>query len=371
MGPYWYLLLCVVLSACTSSSADRGPSPDARPIVFRNPPEVKEGSGSAAGCEGVTAHGECQDGVAISCDIDRGLLQRVDCKALGEACVLDTARGAVCADFGPGGSSPCGDTGVSEEGFCSGTTAVYCDTSGSSPVTRTWNCELSGMSCRISECADGAFCCDGAAATSCGALTFDGVCDGDVARWCGPTGPKSLDCAAQGQTCQIDVCAQGAYCCGSTSDADQCAQIGWDGVCSNNTVQFCFDGNVIEHECTDGKTCQVDSCQSGAACCNPPAQDECSQIGWAGVCDGNTVRFCAGQDILEIACGAEETCQVDACGSGANCCADPCATVGATGTCDGDVLTFCLGGEVTDIDCAADGKSCEVDSCVAGLAECC
>ncbi len=274
--------------ACSTSigGAQEGTT-DARSIDYRELPDPKEGTGTSPGCEGVTARGECQQGSAVYCDLDRGRLRRVDCEALGQSCILDISRGAVCKNLeeqdpaGPGASA-CSDTGISEQGFCtSAGEAVYCDTSGSAPVTRTWNCTAAGMTCGIDNCAHGAFCCDADGSTAGNlcegtGLDFNGFCDGEVAKWCSDSvGPQEKDCTATGQKCEFDTCATGAYCCGEvetpgggTTPEEECAAIGFAGVCDDDaTLRYCFQDEIQVVTCPSGRTCQVDACINGAGCC--------------------------------------------------------------------------------------------------------
>ncbi len=396
-----YALLVVLLAGCSTTI---GESPqgtaDARPIDFREPPEPKEGSGTAPGCEGVTARGECQDGMAVYCDLERGRLRKVPCEDAGQNCILDVARGAVCQKLdeedtgsGSGAASACTDTGISETGFCtSAGAAVYCDTTGSAPVTRSWDCASAGMTCGVGQCADGAYCCGDAAtpppAGQCGSLDFNGICENGTAKWCDPvSGVKTKNCTAIGQRCEEDTCATGAYCCGAVTDGgttpeSECAQIGFAGVCSNNkTVRYCFQDQIQNATCSGNKTCQVDKCMPGAGCCDPvttpPPVNECTTIGFDGICpDANTIRFCTGTtdaDIVQFTCPTNKSCQVDKCGTGAFCCdnVDPCANLDAVGECVGDTLRYCTSGTLHESNCAATGKSCEVDTCFSGFAECC
>lgn len=393
-------LLAILLAGCSSTIGESSEgTADARPIDFREPPEPKEGSGTRPGCEGVTARGECQQGTAVYCDLDRGRLRQVDCEALGQNCIVDIGRGAVCKTVeedtgeGSGAASACSDTGISETGFCSSEgAAVYCDTSGAAPVTRTWDCASEGMTCGVGECAEGAFCCGGTSpeeGPDCGSLDFLGTCDGDTARWCDPNeGPKDKDCAATGQRCEVDTCAFGAFCCGEvtdtgggTSEAAECAALGFEGECSDNlTVRFCSSDEIVEVTCSGTRTCQVDACINGAGCCEPPADppaNECGTLGFEGECtaDGE-VRFCDGttdDDIVQFSCATDTTCQIDVCGDGAYCCpeVDPCDGLDAVGVCDGDTLKYCTNGNYTETDCTTDGKTCQVDTCFSGFANCC
>jgi hypothetical protein len=185
--------------------------------------------------------------------------------------------------------------GVSELGYCSGSTAIWCDPSTGQIIT--WNCNLDGYTCGEWDCADGAYCCGQTPETpmmdmaspaepspECTYLGYSGACDGDTATWCDNGTVYRIDCTARGQGCAVDSCASGAYCCDSTTSTT-----------------------------TPPTTDTPDMSQ--------PAQTECDLIGFAGVCDGNVVRYCSGGEIKTIDCTANaETCGVGTCGSGANCC---------------------------------------------------
>tara|TARA_R110002096_G_scaffold16898_10_gene58009 strand:+ start:20094 stop:21287 length:1194 start_codon:yes stop_codon:yes gene_type:complete len=394
-----YLAFLTILLATACSSKIGNPqegATDARPIDFRDPPEPKEGSGTSPGCEGVTARGECQQGSAVYCDLDRGRLRRVDCEALGQNCILDISRGAICKSLeeqdtgaGSGAASQCSDTGISEKGFCtSAGEAVYCDTSGTEAVTRTWDCSAAGKTCGVDSCADGAFCC-GEGTTSpeggmCAAsgLDFDGVCEGDTAKWCSETsGPQQKDCSATGQRCEVDTCATGAYCCGAVSTTgnmtpeQECAAIGFEGICLNDTsFRYCSDGALEEVTCFGATTCQVDACFNGAGCCAPAGEPvtECEIIGFDGICEGNTLKYCVDEEdgVEEELCGTGTICEVDDVGF-AECVEeiDPCADLGFEGICaDATTLHYCIGDELTVVDCTVNSVTCEVDG--EGYADC-
>jgi hypothetical protein len=314
------LVLLVPLGCGPSGSAD---APDAAPIRIKEPPGSKQGNETAPGCDGVPQRGECKDGVAIYCDVtnpEQGEIRRIDCKARGSACVVDTGggRGAICSDIaGTGTGGPC-DSGVDYHGFCANTTAVWCDEEAA--MTLAWECSSDGLQCQVDTCADGAYCCTasgGGQNGACGGLDFFGECggpNGQTARWCGADGLHEINCAAQGKTCEVNSCATGAYCCG------ECETLGLGGACEGNTVRYCENGTIREYSCSQGESCQVGTCFWGAECCE--AEDECATIGAAGVCDGNTVRYCLSGEIMTDNCTAQgKTCQVDTCSPGlADCC---------------------------------------------------
>ena len=402
-----FALLIILLAGCSTSIGDSQEGvADARPIDFRETPDQKEGAGTAPGCDGVTARGECQQGTAVYCDLERGRKRTVDCQALAQDCILDIGRGAVCKSLqedtseGGGAASPCKDTGISEIGFCTADgTAVYCDTSGTEPITRTWDCPTENKTCAVgqADCATGAFCCgDGTTpepeVTDCGAVTLQGTCEGDVAVWCGQySGMHMDDCAAENKRCEENTCASGAYCCGTTSEATpeqlQCAELGFAGECNpaGTVASWCSNDEIKTKTCEGGQTCQVDACLTGAWCCDPPAPpaaNECSMLGYAGECkDATTVRFCVGTedtDIIEFSCSGTKTCQVDESGD-ANC-KEPaglCPGAGAAGICDGTVLKYCTGTDLAteyEYDCATNTGSattCKVNDCYSAGAGCC
>lgn len=252
------------------------------PPKVKTPPAPKDGSSTVAGCDGITEAGSCVDGVATYCDLETGELRRKDCKALGKSCVVDGARGAMCdtVDPGAGGGgegeeTPCTDTGVTVYGSCGGP-------------------------------------------------------DGQTAVWCDPGSEQTIvwDCAADGLTCSLDECTTGAFCCGATlpppPEQNECPDLGFEGECAGNTARWCDGDQLIEKACSNGQTCQVDACAEGAFCCDPPEapQSECDRLGIRGECtaDGHP-RWCSNGEIEEVTCAAGKTCQVDACGDGAFCCA--------------------------------------------------
>jgi hypothetical protein len=384
--------IAIGLAACNtgpSGPGDGEPGADASPIKVKTPPQPKEGTGTNDACEGVTARGECREGVAVYCDLQREAIRKIDCKAQSRDCLVDSGRGAICKELAGSGAPPpdpsseC-ESGVTPAGFCTGTTAVWCDET--SKQTVAWDCATENLTCQTNACRDGSYCCtadggdppstgDGGTTDECNGLDFDGVCDGDVAKWCQNGKPQQLDCNGLDKRCEVDTCAQGAFCCGSTTTSE-CDQLGLEGECNGNTLRFCLSGNIFEASCVGSDTCQEDTCFSGAACCPPTELDECQTLGFDGVCDGETVRYCDGEQIIEYDCLSNEACEVDTCFSGgAECCEQElseCEIVGVEGVCEGNTLKYCSGDNLTVRDCTATGKTCDPDGCFdSGLANCC
>jgi hypothetical protein len=112
----------------------------------------------------------------------------------------------------------------------------------------------------------------------CTMLGYAGTCSGQHARWCSGGQVFDIDCATRGQGCMVDTCAQGAYCCDAPSLPDmtppatapsECDRLGLAGECTGQTARWCSGGQIIEVDCAGrSQTCEVDTCASGAYCCS-------------------------------------------------------------------------------------------------------
>ncbi len=239
------------------------------PPMIKEPPSPKDNS-TAAGCDGVTASGTCDDGVATTCDVEAGELRRKDCKALGKTCVVDTQSGAKCETVGSGGGGTggaCGN-GVTNEGTCGGETATWCD-------------ELSGQ----------------------------------TIVW---------DCASEGKMCRTDcqtasgTAIPGAFCCGAGGapppPSNECPALGFEGECNGTTeARWCNGDTLVEQQCTDGKVCVIDA--AVGAICRAPVASECDTLGFEGRCVGGKPRWCSGGEVMEVTCGTGTQCEEN----GADC----------------------------------------------------
>src|SRR4029453_16482676 len=79
-------LAWIALGAC-GKGGDSGINPDSSPIKLKVPPVAKDGTSTVASCDGVTARGECRQGVATYCDLERETLRKIDCKAQNLDCL--------------------------------------------------------------------------------------------------------------------------------------------------------------------------------------------------------------------------------------------------------------------------------------------
>jgi hypothetical protein len=331
------IILWIALAAgCSPTGTIYADQQDAAPIKL--PPESKPGGDTAPGCNGVPASGRCEGGTAMYCDVAKEDLRQVDCRALGQECVVDPSKGAICQQVTSNGADPnqpCGGA-VDAKGYCAADgTALWCDVDNNQIVS--WNCGQNGLTCGVDACQSGAYCCANPETppqpTECDTLGFYGECAGDTARYCSNDTLIERDCAAQGKVCALDECATGAYCCTPPeSPVNECAELGVYGECGGaggNTVRYCIGDTVYENPCNTGAgfTCQLDICFSGAECCTQADYDtQCQAIGYYGTCtgqDNNVAMWCDTGENIRVDCTAiNQTCAIDQCATGAACC-DP------------------------------------------------
>jgi hypothetical protein len=288
----------------------------------KTPPVGTGGGPTASGCNGVTEKGRCEISdkgqVAVVCDVTGNKLQRFDCSAMQKVCVLDSTRGATCTTLPPppppprdmATTTPARDmattppprdmatapamcaSGVDYRGYCASATgtgapdtAIWCDPS--TGQTLVVSCAATGKTCQIDGCADGAYCCDSGVSVDmaqpatmdgeCDTLGYAGACASGHARWCSGGQVIDLDCGARAQDCAVDSCAQGAYCCDATTTNDtpdmttqsECDRLGVAGECAAGVARWCSGGQIVEIDCaSQAQTCEVDTCATGAYCCS-------------------------------------------------------------------------------------------------------
>lgn len=323
----WFIL-CV---GCSPTGSITGDQQDASPIKL--PPEGKPGGETAPGCDGVPAAGKCENGTAQYCDVANGTLRQVDCRALGQECVVSPSQGASClaiegATPNPGG--PC-DGVINDKGMCSANgTAIWCDAASNQIVA--WSCADDGLACGVDQCQSGAYCCAESPppVNECDTLGFYGECADQVARYCTSNNTLvEIDCQARGKVCALDECATGAYCCDPPQS--ECERLGVYGECggtTGNTARYCIGQTLYERDCgTD--ICVLDVCFNGADCCTQAEYDYVCQ-GWDyyGACagrTGNTVVWCDTQGVIQRQECEDfgQVCAIDQCGTGAQCCDAP------------------------------------------------
>jgi hypothetical protein len=143
-----------------------------------------------------------------------------------------------------------------------------------------------------------------------------------------------------GKTCQVDKCADGAYCCDDTPTINECDRLGYLGECDllgDNAYSYCASGSIKGANCdavTPGYVCRYTGPDGRVTCDAPPREDICdgvTGIGYNGECDttNNIARYCSGGVYKEINCNIDvgSKCQPidssDSCADHAACCKRP------------------------------------------------
>ncbi|MEM6289945.1 MAG: hypothetical protein AAGA54_01730 [Myxococcota bacterium] len=198
---------------------------------------------------------------------------------------------------------------------------------------------------------------DGAGtAPGCDGVTEAGTCSANAALYCDlQRGTLSrVDCAALGQDCVVDS-RRGATCITAPQNIPD------GGICAENIAFWSQDGILRRWDCSaEAAACQVDGCSAGAFCCTGdgtaddpgccnPADPTCTNP-----CpDGTDPELPPGEDPPEIPDDVD------------------CDAIGYEGICtaDGDVL-YCSGDSPVSYGCY-NGETCQVDTCAAGIAQCC
>jgi hypothetical protein len=94
-----------------------------------------------------------------------------------------------------------------------------------------------------------------ATAEPCGSLTYEGVCQGDVAQWCEDGELVTVDCAAKGETCGWDA-DEGYFDCIDTDDDLACGDgLTYEGRCVDGAVVWCHDGEIKTLQCKPENPC--------------------------------------------------------------------------------------------------------------------
>jgi MYXO-CTERM domain-containing protein len=182
---------------------------------------------------------------------------------------------------------------------------------------------------------NGGTCVDGTCQGGCGAITFEGCCEGTVTKWCDGSGNiVEQDCA---DNATAPLCGwlpdQNFYFCTTTTDVDPSGQFPY--LCPGACTPAC-----------EGRPCGVsDGCHGYCGC----AVGETCEAGQCVACTPNCVGRTCGDDGCGGSCGA--------CEAGLTCheygvCVDPCQGIGYEGCCQDEQVLWCSGGALATIDCA-------------------
>ena len=138
-----------------------------------------------------------------------------------------------------------------------------------------------------------------------------------------------------------------------------CGRITAEGDCMGEVAVRCEAETLVSERCEGGAACGWDEASERYGCITAP--DPCEGVSAEGRCDGEVATWCDRGVIRRRdcgACGSDLSCQRVAEVGGYYCDLDPCAGLDYLGECRGDVAVWCEGGEVQMQDCARQGLRC-------------
>jgi agmatine/peptidylarginine deiminase len=296
-----------------------------------------------------------------------------------------------CGDDGCGGScGTCSNGQTCTDGQCVCTPNCVNKTCGSDGCNGVCGTCAAGQTCTDSQCVT--------SNTGCGNVTFEGMCDGNVLKWCKDNTVESFDCATlgnyvckakpntnppdygclpidnncvpdcNGKTCGANGCGGVCGQCGENQNCidnqcvdntpvDECGGLKYEGCCDGNVVTWCENGKKQTVNCDNG-SCGWDpqgNNGNGYYNCNktadgpPEFPKECGAQACTPDCNGKT----CGDDGCGGACGTctgGQTCQNSQCVDGFEA-GGPCGDISYEGTCKGTQLAYCSNGKLEVGDC--------------------
>ncbi len=218
-----------------------------------------------------------------------------------------TAEAKVCE----GGAVGCG--GVTAEGVCNGDILTWCD----SGQLGSLNCAATGKTCGWDQALALHNCLDASTPaptpapngdSGCGSIPNEGVCNGAVLSYCGEGEVEIVDCAAHGNACGWNPAEQYYDCVASPGEpaggTADCGGITAEGVCDGNLLSWCEQGQVRSFDCgVQGEGCGWNEAKSYNDCV--PPSSGCGQITFEGACDGTTLSWCEGGELMHMDCSSQ------------------------------------------------------------------
>ncbi|MEW5851521.1 MAG: N-acetylmuramoyl-L-alanine amidase [Myxococcota bacterium] len=148
-----------------------------------------------------------------------------------------------------------------------------------------------------------------------------------------------------------------------------CGDVTYAGYCDGATLVWCENGALKSVNCAErGKACGWESDAVGHNCVvpaeepppaqEPPAEDPCGGLTYQGTCSGGVLSWCENGAVKVHDCAAGG----QGCGWESDAvgynCTGGCGELDYAGGCHGSSLRWCENGAVRVVDCAGSGQSC-------------
>ncbi len=150
---------------------------------------------------------------------------------------------------------------------------------------------------------------------------------------------------------------------GSIGVPSACGGLDYAGECQGNLLRWCAGGAVRQVDCgASGQACGWESDAVGNNCV-AMSVDPCGGLDFAGECQGSLLRWCEGGVVRSFECSVQgETCGYQSAQLGNNCipisAPSECDRLGYAGECAGGLLRWCENGSIRQRDCGAAGQTC-------------
>jgi len=252
----------------------------------------------------------------------------------GEACVDGTCQFLACdgKQCGPDGcGGVCGECAVGQFcdlDQCTGSLPRGCEESATGGcAVKAYECVAVTADC-TPECTLGNMCLNGTCVVpepSCNPTCDEShVCRLNVTTPCGCEAcvtDQDTNCLTVWDFACVLLCKEcGTSCtaCEASCDGKVCGSDGCGGSCGTCETGTCEDGQCVLCSC-NGVECGEDGCGNSCGECEAGffcdagscIEDPCKGYTYEGCCDGNTVKWCQGGEILSDSCDEEPVCGWD------------------------------------------------------------
>jgi hypothetical protein len=217
-----------------------------------------------------------------------------------------TAPVSVTEETGPTDES-CGN--VTEAGLCSGDTLYYCQDNvltvyacgdagyacGFDTANQWYDC-VEAEEAIVETTTPSAPMCN---------VGYEGSCTGDILSFCLDGEEVMADCAEYDGVCGWDPTFERFDCISDTVVTteiapDTCGSVSYDGECNGDVLTWCEDDSVQTMAC-DG-VCGFDETNGYYNCLEEVTTSGCGDLDEAGTCAGDTVYWCDGESTQSMEC---------------------------------------------------------------------
>jgi hypothetical protein len=138
----------------------------------------------------------------------------------------------------------------------------------------------------------------------CGSLPEGGSCYGDTLFWCNEGAVESFDCSLTGRECAASP-ETGPSCVEPDVPAQSCGAVTYEGQCDGDVLSYCTDYGILDvRDCgAEGLTC-TDHPSGAGKDCLPDVGQACTTGDTEAECYGTFLVRCSGASVAYIDCSS-------------------------------------------------------------------